>query len=93
VKSKLHWKRQGIVWGQQKGHSSAWKQVGNGGTRKGPSWCTKKYMWKEKVELNWRIQGYKEGTKHCKQVIWGQNNPGKTGKMKMVCSSNTLANF
>jgi len=50
-------------------------------------------MWKEKVELHWRIQGHKEWTKHCKQVIWGLKNPKKTGKMKAVCFSNTLANF
>jgi hypothetical protein len=47
--------------------------VGTGVTRKGLS-ATKKYMWKEKIELHWRIQGQKVRAELYKEVIGAQNN-------------------
>lgn len=38
---------------------SKWEVVGQGRDTAG---VTKKCMWKEKVELHWRIQGHKERT-------------------------------
>jgi hypothetical protein len=53
----------------------------------------KRYMWEEKVELWWRMQGHKERTELCRQVCWIKNNPEKSWENEAVCSSNTLANF
>jgi hypothetical protein len=63
------------------------------GQGRDPADVTKKYMWEEKVELQWRIQGHEERKELCKRVSWDKRNPGKAVKMKMVCSSNTLAIF
>jgi hypothetical protein len=45
-----------------------------------PASVSKKCMWKEKIELHWRIHGHKERAEFCKQVSWARTIQEKLGK-------------